>query len=81
MIAFAVDSEITSCLPASLAEPHVWLGLDLGVRDPVLVVEAARKRLDMIRDANGSEWKVKDVLVAIIITARQELLSFARGPS
>jgi hypothetical protein len=78
MIAFADDSVIFSPLPRPLAAPHAWLGLEPTVREPAAIVQAARRRLEAIRDAYGSEREVKDVLVSIIVTARQEMLSRAR---
>ena len=78
MIAFADASLIFSPLSGPLACPHAWLGLDADVREPGLIVQAARRRLEAIRDAYGSEREVKDVLVSIIVTARQEMLSRAR---
>jgi hypothetical protein len=78
MIAFAAASLIFSPLSGPLACPHAWLGLEPTVREPAVIVQAARRRLEAIRDAHGSEREVKDVLVSIIVTARQEMLSRAR---
>lgn len=74
----AIDWEILPCLSGSLATPHAWLGLDADVREPAAIVQAARDRLEAIRDAYGSEREVRDVLISIIVTARQELLALAR---
>jgi hypothetical protein len=78
MIAFAADSLFVPSLSDPLTCPHAWLGLEPTVREPAAIVQAARWRLEAIRDASGSEGDVKDVLVSIIVTARQELLSRAR---
>lgn len=78
MIAFAANPLIFSSLPDPLACPHAWLGLEPTAREPAAIVQAARQRLEAIRDAYGSERTVKDVLVSIIVTARQEMLSQAR---
>jgi hypothetical protein len=78
MIAIAADSLFFSPLPDPLSCPHAWLGLEPSVREPAAIVQAARQRLEAIRDAYGSEREVKDVLVSIIVTARQELLSRSR---
>jgi hypothetical protein len=79
MIAIAADWESLTAPEDSLASPHTWLGLARDVRDPAAIVQAARQRLEAIRDAYGSEREVKDLLVSIIVTARQEMLSRARA--
>ena len=78
VIDIAIDWESLTSLPDSLDTPHAWLGLDADVREPGLIVQAARHRLEAIRDSYGSEREVKDVLVSIIVRARQEMLSLAR---
>ncbi len=78
MIAFAADSIVFPSLPDPLTCPHAWLGLEPSEREPAAIVQAARQRLEAIRDAYGSEREVKDVLVSIIVAARQEMLSRAR---
>lgn len=78
VIDIAFDWEGLTTPSDSLASPHTWLGLDPGVTEPAVIVQAARQRLEAIRDAYGSEGEVKDVLVSIIVTARQEMLSRVR---
>ena len=78
MIDIAIDWESLPGLSRPLATPHAWLGLDASVREPAVIVQAARDRLEAIRDAYGSERDVKDVLVSIIVTARQEMLALSR---
>jgi hypothetical protein len=78
MITIAIDWERLTTRSDSLVSPHTWLGLDPGVREPAVIVQAARQRLEAIRDAYGSEGEVRDVLVSIIVSARQEMLSRAR---
>ena len=78
MITVPVDWNSLTTRSDSLASPHTWLGLDPGVTEPAVIVQAARQRLEAIRDAYGSEGEVKDVLVSIIVTARQEMLSRVR---
>ncbi|MFM7291120.1 MAG: hypothetical protein ACKO6B_07805 [Planctomycetia bacterium] len=78
MIAFAADSLVFRSLSDPLACPHAWLGLEPTVREPAAIVQAARRRLEAIRDAYGSEGDVNDVLVSIIVTARQDMLSRSR---
>jgi fibronectin-binding autotransporter adhesin len=78
VIDIAIDWESLTTRSDSLASPHTWLGLDADVREPAAIVQAARHRLEAIRDAYGSEREVKDVLVSIIVRARQEMLSRAR---
>jgi T5SS/PEP-CTERM-associated repeat protein len=78
VIDIAIDWESLTTRSDSLASPHTWLGLDADVSEPAAIVQAARHRLETIRDAYGSEREVKDVLVSIIVRARQEMLSRAR---
>ena len=78
VIDIAIDWESLTTRSDSLASPHTWLGLDADVREPAAIVQAARHRLEAIRDAYGSEREVKDVLVSIIVRARQEMLSRAQ---
>jgi T5SS/PEP-CTERM-associated repeat protein/autotransporter-associated beta strand protein len=78
VIDIAIDWESLTTHSDSLASPHTWLGLDADVSEPAAIVQAARHRLEAIRDAYGSEREVKDVLVSIIVRARQEMLSRAR---
>jgi T5SS/PEP-CTERM-associated repeat protein/autotransporter-associated beta strand protein len=78
VIDIAIDWESLTTSSDSLASPHTWLGLDADVSEPAAIVQAARHRLETIRDAYGSEREVKDVLVSIIVRARQEMLSRAR---
>jgi T5SS/PEP-CTERM-associated repeat protein len=78
VIDIAIDWESLTTRSDSLASPHTWLGLDADVTEPAAIVQAARHRLEAIRDAYGSERDVKDVLVSIIVRARQEMLSRAR---
>jgi len=74
MITFATDwkAESSPCLPP--AAPHEVLGLPPDTRDAGLIVQAARRLLNAIRDAYGSEKDVKDALVSIIVAARQAML-------
>jgi hypothetical protein len=67
--------------PQSLTAPHEVLGLPADTADVGLIVQAARRRLNAIRDAYGSEEDVKDALVAIIVAARQAMLAGANGLS
>jgi hypothetical protein len=55
------------------------LGLPAETTDPGLIVQAARRRLNAIRDAYGSEEDVKETLVSIIVAARQAMLAQARA--
>ncbi len=78
MFTIATDWEIPALDPTPLAMPHAWLGLAPDDTEPAVIMQAARRRLEAIRDAYGSEEQVKEVLVTIIVTARQEMLSRAR---
>ncbi len=49
--------------------------------DAGLIVQAARRRLNAIRDAYGSESDVKEVLTSLIVAARQAMLAQARAAS
>lgn len=60
-----------------LDEPHVWLGLPADETCPGRIAAAARKRLDAIRDAGGTDDAVKEAVIAIIVAARQALLARA----
>lgn len=60
-----------------LDEPHVWLGLPADETCPGRIAAAARKRLDAIRDAGGTDDTVKEAVIAIIVAARQALLARA----
>lgn len=62
-----------------LDEPHVWLGLPADETCPGRIAAAARKRLDAIRDAGGTDDAVKEAVIAIIVAARQALLARAVG--
>jgi hypothetical protein len=55
------------------------LGLPAETIDPGLIVQAARRRLNAIRDAYGSDEDVKETLVSIIVAARQAMLAQARA--
>ena len=79
MIDFAIEWESLTAPEDSLDSPHTWLGLAPDVRNPAMIVSAARQRLEAIRDAYGSEQEVKEMLVSIIVTARQEMLSRVRA--
>lgn len=65
--------------PPVLDEPHVWLGLSADETAPDRIIAAARRRLDMICTACGSEQAVRDTVVTILVAARQALLARARG--
>jgi hypothetical protein len=62
-----------------LDEPHVWLGLPADETCPGRIAAAARKRLDAIRDAGGTDDAVKEAVIAIIVAARQALLARANS--
>lgn len=79
MITFATTWEDASRLPQSPSAPHEVLGLPADTTDPGLIVEAARRRLNSIRNAYGSESDVKEVLTSIIVAARQAMLAQARA--
>jgi hypothetical protein len=63
---------------ASLDDPHVWLGLPADETCPGRIADAARRRLDAIRDAGGAEESIKEAVIRIIVAARQALLARAR---
>lgn len=79
MITTATSWEALSRLPQVPAAPHDVLGLPAETTDPGLIVQAARRRLNAIRDAYGSEEDVKEALVSIIVAARQAMLAHARS--
>ena len=79
MINLAPDWEALSSLTHSPIAPHELLGLPAETTDPGLIVQAARRRLNAIRDACGSEEDVKDALVSIIVAARQAMLARANA--
>jgi hypothetical protein len=79
MITIASSWEAISCLPQFPAAPHDVLGLPAETIDPGLIVQAARRRLNAIRDAYGSDEDVKETLVSIIVAARQAMLAQARA--
>jgi hypothetical protein len=62
-----------------LDDPHVWLGLGADETAPEIIAAAARRRLDAICAACGSEQAVRDTVVAILVAARQSLLARAHG--
>ena len=64
--------------PDGIRNPHVWLGLSAEEQDAAAIVLAARRRLETLRDAYGSETDVTETLVAIVVTARQAMLGLAR---
>ena len=79
MITFAAAWEAVSRLPQLPSAPHEVLGLPADTTDPGLIVQAARRRLNAIRDAYGSEGDVKEALTSIIVAARQAMLAQARA--
>jgi hypothetical protein len=79
VIDLALDWEALSSVPHSASAPHELLGLPADTTDPGLIVQAARRRLNAIRDAYGSEEDVKDALVSIIVAARQAMLARAKA--
>jgi hypothetical protein len=81
VITFAATWEAVSRLPQLPSTPHEVLGLPAETTDAGLIVQAARRRLNAIRDAYGSEGDVKEVLTSIIVAARQAMLAQARAAS
>lgn len=79
MITAAKTWEAESRFPQCPSAPHEVLGLPAETTDPGLIVQAARRRLNAIRDAYGSERDVKEVLTSIIVAARQAMLAQARA--
>jgi hypothetical protein len=79
MINFASEWKAASCPSLPPEAPHEVLGLPADTTDAGLIVQAARRRLNAIRDAYGSEEDVKDALVAIIVAARQAMLARANA--
>ena len=73
-----VDDEPSSLDAAEgffgLEKPHEILGLAADDLQPDSIISAARRRLDAIRDASGSEDGVKAAVVSLIVAARQALL-------
>ncbi len=57
-----------------LENPHEILGLAADEIRPDAIISAARRRLDAVRDACGSEDGVKAAVVSLIVAARQALL-------
>lgn len=78
MITVATPWEAVSRLPHLPTAPHDVLGLPAETTDPGLIVQAARQRLNAIRDAYGSDEDVKDLVISIIVAARQTMLARAR---
>jgi hypothetical protein len=54
--------------------PREILGLSADEIRPDAIISAARRRLDAVRDACGSEDGVKAAVVSLIVAARQTLL-------
>lgn len=79
MITFTATWGNFSLLRQFTSAPHEVLGLPADTTDPGLIVQAARRRLNAIRDAYGSEADVKEVLTSIIVAARQAMLAQARA--
>lgn len=68
---------VTTGMPEN---PHELLGLAAGERDPLVIVEAARLRLGILRAHRGSEIAVVGHLVRQIKAARDAMLEAARPP-
>lgn len=66
----ALGSRLTSDEP--LDAPHELLGLSPDECDPVTIVEAAQRRLRMLR--NGGEHTVRRELSALIRQARDQMV-------
>jgi hypothetical protein len=79
MITFAAGWKAEPSRSQPLAAPHEVLGLPPDTTDAALIVQAARRRLNAIRDAYGSEEDVKDALVSMIVAARQAMLARANA--
>ena len=79
MITVATSWEAVSRLPQFPSAPHDVLGLPAETTDPGLIVQAARRRLNAIREAYGSDEDVKDLVISIIVAARQAMLAQARA--
>lgn len=79
MITFAAAWTAESSLFQPLAAPHEVLGLPPDTTDAGLIVQAARRRLNAIRDAYGSQEEVKHALVSTIVAARQAMLARAHA--
>jgi hypothetical protein len=67
---------------ASLADggpvnPHELLGLERGEGCPIRIIEAARRRLAVLRASPGSDMPVKRFLMRQIVAAREAMLSSA----
>ncbi|MCE2726387.1 MAG: hypothetical protein LW698_06370 [Planctomycetaceae bacterium] len=77
MITFAAAWKAKPSRSQPLAAPHEVLGLPPDTTDAGLIVQAARRRLNAIRDAYGSQEDVKDALVSTIVAARQAMLAQA----
>ena len=79
MITFASEWKAASCPSLPPAAPHEVLGLPPDTTDAGLIVQAARRRLNAIRDAYGSQEDVKNALVSTIVAARQAMLAQANA--
>lgn len=68
-------------IPAAAPDnPHELLGVPAGERDVVVIIEAARRRLAIVRGSGGSEVAVIRELVLQITAARDAMLEAARPP-
>lgn len=79
MITFASAWQAASGSSLPPEAPHEILGLPPDITDAGLIVQAARQRLNAIRDAYGSQEDVKDALVSTIVAARQAMLARAHS--
>ena len=75
VITFATTWETLARLPQFPPAPHDVLGLPAETTDPGLIVQAARRRLNTIRDTYHCEDDVREVLVSIVVAARQAMLA------
>jgi len=64
---------------SDIENPHELLGIAAAETDPLVIVDAARTRLDAIRASHGSETNLKRYLLAQIAAARDDMLRFAGG--
>ena len=79
VITVATTWEDVARLPQFPRAPHDVLGLPAETTDPGLIVQAARRRLNAICDAYRCDDDVREVLVAIVVAARQAMLAQARA--
>ena len=59
--------------------PWCLLHAEASRLSPLVIVDAARTRLDAIRASHGSETNLKRYLLAQIAAARDDMLRFAGG--